>query len=47
MKTQMCGASDNRAAQMSLTLTLSRHRERELRREREFKKKDWELDSTV
>jgi hypothetical protein len=26
----MCGASDNRAAQMSLTLTLSRHREREL-----------------
>ena len=26
----MCGASDNRAAQRSLTVTLSRHREREL-----------------
>ena len=25
----MCGASDNRATQMSLTLTLSRHRERQ------------------
>ena len=29
----MCGAADNRAAQMSLTLTLSRYRERELRKE--------------
>src|ERR1700682_110864 len=27
---RMCGASDNRAAQMSLTLTLSRQRQREL-----------------
>jgi hypothetical protein len=29
LRVEMRGASDNRAAQMSLTLTLSRHRERE------------------
>src|ERR1700687_874536 len=28
----MCGASDNRAAQMSLTLALSRYRERKLKK---------------
>ena len=33
----MCGAPDNRAAQLSLTLALSRQRERELeRRVKEF-----------
>jgi hypothetical protein len=35
---QMRGASDNRAAHLSLTLTLSRHRERELEGE-EFGKR--------